>query len=328
MQTSVTRAARTLALTGATTAALALLPSAGSAAVVDLHVEAGGKSLAPGLQYATGSTGVRTDRSRPACNGSGDVERLRGATALGALVQAADTRRALRPVRVSDQFSFGLLVCGVGDFRATSEAFWLYKVNHVAPEVGGDQRRVRNGDEVLWYRSDASRGVNTGDELDVVAPARARTGQPFTARVFAFTATGARSPAAGATVTWRGGEATADADGRATIQVEGEGELGLRAGRGADVPSPTERVCVAQQLNDCSRFRGQRLFGTDGANRLVGTRGRDVISAGRGNDRIDVRGGGRDVVRCGPGFDRVRASRDDRVARDCEIVNGKRRRGR
>jgi hypothetical protein len=325
MQTSVTRAARTLALTGAAAAALAF-PATGSAAVVDLHVEAGGKSLAPGFTYATGSTAVRTDRSRPACNGSGDVERLRGATALGTLIQAADTRRALRPVRVSDQFSFGLLVCGVGDFRATADAFWLYKVNHVAPEVGGDQRRVRNGDEVLWYRSDASRGVNTGDELDVVGPARARSGRPFTARVFAYTATGARTPAAGATVTWRGGEATTDAAGRATIQADGEGELRLRAGRGADVPSSAERVCVAERLRDCSRFRGQRLFGTDGANRLVGTRGADVIRSGRGNDRVRVRGGGSDLVRCGPGRDRVRASRNDRVARDCEIVNGKRRR--
>lgn len=327
MQTSIPRAARALMLTGAATAALAL-PSTGSAAVVDLHVEAGGKSLAPGLSYATGSTGVRTDRSRPACNGSGDVERLRGANALGALVQAADTRRSLRPVRVSDQFSFGLLVCGVGDFRAGDDAFWLYKVNHVAPEVGGDQRRVRNGDEVLWYRSEPGRGINTGDELDVVAPARAQTGRPFQARVFAYSATGARTPAAGARVLFRGGEATTDADGRATIRIDGEGDVGLRAGRDADVPSPTERVCVAERLGDCSRFRGQRLFGTDGSNRLVGTRGRDVISAGRGNDRIDVRGGGRDVVRCGPGRDRVRASRDDRIGRDCEIVNGKRRRGR
>lgn len=327
MQTSISRTARALALTGAATAALAL-PSTGSAAVVDLHVEAGGSSLAPGFSYDTGSTGVRTDRSRPACNGSGDVERLPGATALGALVQAADTRRSLRPVRVSDQFSFGLLVCGVGDFRANDDAFWLYKVNHVAPEVGGDQRRVRNGDEVLWYRSEAGRGINTGDELDVVAPVRARSGQPFTARVFAYTATGARTPAAGARVAFSGGEATTDAEGRATIQVTGDGEARLRATRGADVPSAAERVCVAPRLNDCSRFRGQRLFGTDEANRLVGTRGRDVITAGRGNDRIDVRGGGRDFLRCGPGRDRVRASGDDRVLGDCEIVNGKRRRGR
>src|ERR671915_391031 len=43
-------------------------------------------------------------------------------------------------------------VCGVGDFESSDSAFWLYKVDHVAPEVGGDQFPIdRSHDEVLWY---------------------------------------------------------------------------------------------------------------------------------------------------------------------------------
>jgi hypothetical protein len=49
------------------------------------------------------------------------------------------------------------------------------------------------------------------------------------------------------------------------------------------------------------------------------------VKTGSGSDRIDTRDGKRGRVSCGPGPDRVRSDRRDKVARDCETVNGKKR---
>lgn len=330
MQISVvSRSARRLAVSACAIAALgAALPAAASAKPVlaDLRVEAGGKALAPGFSYLTDTTRIVTD-TRPACGGSGDRKRIGGPTALGVLIDAVRTRPALRPLGVSDRFDFGLFVCGVGDFLSSDEAFWLYKVDHVAPEVGGDQRRVRRGDEVLWYYSDTAADRNTGDELAIAAPARAKAGGELTATVFAYDAAGERSPAAGALVRYGRQGVRTDANGVARIAAA-DADLRLRATRGADIPSAPVTVCVAARLRRCSAARGARIFGTPGADRFRGTGGPDVISTGRGGDRVDVRRGGADRVRCGPGLDRVRLGRGDRAARDCEIVNGRRRSGR
>ncbi len=326
MKTSVSRTSRRLALSAC--AAVALLAPSGAVAaeLADLHVEAGGRALVPGLSYQTDTTSIVTDDFGPGCNGSGDTRTLKGATAMGALIDAADTRRALRPLRISDEFDFGLLVCGVGKaLSGGSDSFWLYKVNHVSPEVGGDQLKIDSGDEVLWYFSDAESGSNTGDELDIVAPARARAGRDLSVRVVSYDAAGKRQPADGAKVSFGQQQVTADARGVARLRTGDSGELRLRARRGDDIPS-TARVCVATTLRGCSPVLGRRIFGTLGADVLRGGKGPDVVDAAAGRDRIDVRGGRTDVVRCGPGRDRVRASRSDRVARDCEVVNGKARR--
>ena len=320
MQTSVSRSLRKQALAACAVAALAA-PAAASAApvVADLHVEAGGKALASS-SYLTDATSVKTDRSQPACGGTGQTKTLPGATATGVLVDAAKTTKGLRPLRLSDKFEFGLLLCGVGSFTASDTAFWLYKVNRVAPEVAGEQFSLKRRAKVLWYFQDTVANVNTGSELAVTAPARARTGRAFTVSVSAYTASGARSAAAGARVAWNGGSATTDATGRASVTVARGGELRLRATRGADIPSAVQRTCVARRLSGCSPVRGLRLTGTAKADSLKGSAGPDAISAGGGSDRVDVRRGRADVIRCGSGRDRVRMSRDDKAARDCEVV--------
>jgi RTX calcium-binding nonapeptide repeat (4 copies) len=307
--------AAALALVGA----LAAPPAAGAVAV-NLHVEAGGSALAPGDGQVARSISTTTAHNAR-CSGSGQSASITGATPLGALVAARYWRPDLEPLEISDQFSFGLFLCSAGGFFGSSNAFWLYKVNHVSPETGGDSFRVHTGDDVLWFFENTETGENTGDELAIDAPARARPGEVVQVSVSAFSFDGKRKPAAGATVGARGGgRATADAVGRAQMTISQEGYLGLRASLGSDIPSPVLKICVDADLARCAPERGNRIYGTALNDRVSGTPGRDVIRTGAGDDVINVRGGRLDRVYCGPGTDLVRASRKDHVAGDCEKV--------
>lgn len=289
--------------------------------VAELRVEAGGTALDPGTSYVTDTTRVQTDE-RPACGGTGNTKTLSGPTATGILTNAATVNRLLRPVGISDKFSFGLLVCGLGEHVASDSAFWLYKVDHKSPEVGGDQYPLRQGDEVLWFFQDTAANVNTGDELVVQAPARARPGRAFTVTVWAYDAAGARKPAAGAEV--RGVTVqTTDADGKATITVDKRQTVRLRATRGADVASEAVPVCV-DAPSRCPARPGEHIVGRNVADAITGTPGADEVEARGGNDVIRVNGGGVDTVDCGNGRDVVVKDRRDKAARDCERVRNRR----
>jgi Ca2+-binding RTX toxin-like protein len=308
MQISISRHGRRLVMSTCAVAALAAASPPAQAAPVlsDLRVEAGGVVVTDS-RFPTDTQSLTTDTGKP----------------LGLLGSGSSVDRDLRPVRISDRFSFGLLVCGVGAYPATDSGFWLYKVDHVSPEVGGDAFKLAGGEQVLWFFQDSARKRNTGDELVVEAPARARPGEvEVTVSSYAFN--GARKPAAGARVFF--GDTTAvlaDANGKARARVTQS--TSVRAGRGGDIPSAPARVCVAADLDDCPSARGRRIYGSDRADRLAGTPGDDVVRAGAGNDTIDVRGGNDDRVRCGRGArDRVRANGGDRVTTDCEFVNGRR----
>jgi hypothetical protein len=318
---------RFISLAGAVGCALALA-LCGSAAArsvpVDLRVEAAGGRVLTADRYLTAGTSVRTE-SGMGCNGSGQTKALGGFTALGALVDASRVNPRLLPLGVSDEFDFGLLVCGVGDdFASGSSSFWLYKVDHVSPEVGADAFEVRPGDDVLWYFSDTTRNQNTGDELQLVAPKRAQRGEEFAVEVRAWDAAGADRPVEGATVSGGGESVRTDGDGIARMEVDRNATVTLRATLDPHVPSAPEKVCVNARLSRCSP-PGERIHGSRRGERIRGTAGSDVVLAQGGKDRVAVRGGGRDRVRCGKGRDVVAAGRLDRVARDCEVV---RRRGR
>ena len=307
--------------------ALAAAPAAAAKPVTaELRVESG-KPLVPGYSFVTDTARPKTDRS-PACGGSGATKTIQGPSALGIVWSAERIVRPLRPLAVSDKFDFGLFICGIGSAVAASDgsSFWLYKVDHKSPTVGGDQFPLKGGEQVLWYFVDPARGINSGTapdfvakELVLVAPARARSGTPFRVRAFQYDTEGRRSPAAGVRVLGGATQLT-DASGRTTVVSGKRGYLGLRAVRDGDVPAAPVHVCLNPKLSRCPRARGRRVFGTNGADRLRGTRGADVVSARGGNDRIDIRGGGRDRVRCGSGRDRVRLGHSDRAARDCERV--------
>jgi len=286
--------------------------------VAKLRVEAGGRALDPGTRYVNDTARLATAKSQ--CAGSGTARTVAGPSAIGVVNYAKQVNDRLRPFYASDRYSFGLIACRIGEFGAfTASDAWLYKVNHKSPSVGGDQYPLARGDQVLWYFADFASGANSGDELELRTPARVRPNQPFAVRAVAYDWEGTARPAGGVVI---GGDAHAvtGADGLATVKASREGAFRLRARRGDDVPAAPTFTCVNASLDRCPAVRGERIFGTARADVIAGTRGADVIRARGGDDRVDVAGGGPDAVACGAGRDRVRASRNDRVASDCERV--------
>ncbi len=263
--------------------------------------------------------------------GSGAAFHYDEPTALSLLATAARTSRAVRPLQLTDQFGFGLGICGIGGAQASSgKTFWYLKANHAESSVGADQLVVRDEDEVLFYLApDAYPNPNPA-ELELIAPARAKAGTSFQARVLehscttdqtTFETTCEARPAEGATVT--GASAPTGADGIAQVGAGGAGKLRLTAVRGSEIRSETLAVCVADELAECPAARGERLVGSPKGDRIKGSRGDDWIRSRGGDDRIDLRRGGTDRLDCGPGEDAVlldRADGSDRLARDCERV--------
>lgn len=294
-------------------------PAAAASIPVDLRVEgASGRALTADRYYTDG-TKIKTAKQPPTCNGSGKNKQLPGATALGTLVDGSLVNNRLDPLLVSDEFSFGLLVCGIGGSNASgTSSYWLYKVNHVSPEVGGDAFKVNASDDVLWYFVDGAR--NSGDELELGAPPRVQPGQQFDTTVFAYDSQGVRRPVAGATVAGGGATATTDASGVAHLTLNRAGNRTLRATLDPNIPSAPTKVCVNADLSKCGAARGTRIWGSGRGEHIVGSAGRDSVLAGAGGDLVIVRGGNVDRVRCGVGSDTVIAGRRDRVARDCEVV--------
>jgi Tol biopolymer transport system component len=101
----------------------------------------------------------------------------------------------------------------------------------------------------------------------------------------------------------------------------------LLGGTGDDVLSggPGRDVLDGGSGND-------RLYGGRLGDRLVGGPGRDVVHGQSGADLIYARDGQRDVIVCGTNLSRQTPERDkvvadpiDRIAADCEIVNGRKR---
>src|SRR5688572_26576673 len=133
----------------------AAAPQAVAATVpAELRVEGGGgQDLTHGWTYFSDSATLTTDTAEP-CGGKGQNVTLDGANALSIVEHARRQNTRLDPLRVSDEFDFGLLVCGIGAFTSSDSRFWTYKVNHVAPEVAAEQYALKPGDDVLWAFQD------------------------------------------------------------------------------------------------------------------------------------------------------------------------------
>jgi hypothetical protein len=226
-------------------------------------------------------------------------------------------------VRISDEFDFGLLVCGVGDFESSDTAFWLYKVDHVSPEVGGEQFPINSsGHEVLWYFMNTVTGANTGNELFLsVGQKVVQTGEPVEVTVLEYDASGQSTPAAGVQI-MGGGNPVTDAAGHATVSFDQTGRQFIRGSRGIDIPTDGVRLCAWQEsATECETFIAGRVVGTREDDRIRGTDDPDRIIGRDGDDRLTSRGDDEaDAVRCGPGNDVARVDRIDRVARNCEKV--------
>jgi hypothetical protein len=304
---------------------LAAWPAIADAVTTKLRVEAEGHDIGPGFRYVHDSVTYTTAKT-DSCNGSGEQGSLDGATALGLVIQAADFTRDLRPVRISDEFDFGLLVCGIGDFESSDMSYWLYKVDHVAPEVGADQFPItRSNDEVLWYFVDMATGSNVGNELELVLSDNVvQAGDPVEVTVREYDFNGQASPAAGVSLEGAGDVMT-DANGKASVVFNEAGRPFIRGVRGGDIQTDLLHLCVWQNAaSECDRWLTGWTVGTDGNDRVRGTENPERIAGRGGDDKINSRGDGEsDSVRCGRGDDVARVDRLDRVKHNCETVRRK-----
>jgi hypothetical protein len=252
------------------------------------------------------------------CHRTSGHHRVPGATALGLLGSAFEVQRTLRPLGVAED-EFGLRVCRMGPHVEKDQPFsgWLYRVNHASPPVAASLSKVGSADEVLWYFANFGTNINTGDELDLIAPARAKPG-PVRVRVVAWSFDGKSSPAADGTLIRGAGAPVPTVNGRATVVLDSGREV-LRAVHRPDISSARTRICVNALLAKCPSVRGRRIVGTAGRDAIADTRGPDTIHGRAGADRINVRGGEADRVDCGPGRDRVVFSDND-TPRRCEVL--------
>jgi Ca2+-binding RTX toxin-like protein len=315
--------------------ALALVPAAASAKTVraELRVLTSDRVLDAGTTYLVGPETVQTDPQAD-CNfggagGTGAAFKFPQPTTLSLLQSASRASAKLRPLSITDEFGFGLAVCGIGAVDDREGTFWYVKRNHAELTVGADQEPIRNGDEVLIYLAPDNYPAPNPAELELVAPARAQAGEPVDVQVIehacttdpaTFETTCASAPAAGVTVGTGTDAATTGADGSVEVEAEGK-RLKLSATRGADIPAQPLKVCVAEQLSACPAGHGEKIVGRSGKDKIKGTKGADRIRGRGGNDRIDLRKGGPDRVDCGPGKDTVllkRGDSDDKLARSCE----------
>ena len=219
--------------------------TAGAAAAkgtpAQLRVVAGQKVLAD-KTLRTGTTAVPTSRAATCFGkdqgGSGKKVRIAGATALGLLAQGARSTPSLRPLLITDAFSFGLGLCAIGGAEATGEGFWQLRVNHRTSEVGGDSVKLNSGDSVLWFLTPSFEAST--EELWLKAPKRVRAGQPFAVRVFAYDEKGRRKPAAGVRVS--GAKQRTNKGGQAMVTLQRPAKLIARQGQ--YIPSDRAAICV------------------------------------------------------------------------------------
>lgn len=244
-------AACTSALVLSLSAVLLISPSLADAAaakgvpVTVRVVGSGGRTLAERWLRARTTTIPTSPKATcfgSGTGGSGKPVTLAGATALGALTEAVDGDSVLRPLLVTDHFSFGLAICGIGGevVKAGSESSWYFKVNHRSQAVGADQVKLHAGDEVLW---DLASSYPYPDELALSAPAKATAGLPFTVRVWSYDEAGKRTPVAGVKVT--GAAAPTGADGRTQVTLSKPARL--VATKSDEITSNRVAVCLGSK---------------------------------------------------------------------------------
>jgi len=320
---------------GALALSLLLVPAANAATTpAKLRVLTPTEVLDPGTTYyvpddITVPTTADADCLGPP-GGSGAEYTYEAPNALSVLASGARTDRALSPLALSDQFGFGLLICGIGGQEASSgSSFWYFKVNHEEASLGADQVEIKKGDEVLFYLApDAFPNPNPA-ELELQAPAGVTAGTPFDVTVIehkcttnqdTFETTCTSTPASGVTVSGADDPATTGADGTATLAADAVGVVQLAATRGADIPAEVLDTCVGPEANSCPTQRGKRIVGSPEADKIKGTSGLDEIRSRGGDDVVDLRKGGADTVNCGAGRDVVRIKRA--TASDGLVIKG------
>ncbi len=313
-----------------------LAPASASATVTaKLRVLTPDRVLDPGTTYIVDEGVTVPTRPDADCfgppGGSGAEFTYDKPNALSLLATAGRTTDAVAPLSLTDQFGFGLGICGIGGVKSVSgESFWYFKANHNEASVGADQLEIHDGDEILFYLAPDHFPDPNPAELELIAPAGVTAGTPFTVSVMQHACTTQpsppfateclTSPAVGATVSGADDAATTGGDGSATLSVGQVGVANLAATRGTDIPSEVLATCVGPEANSCPAERGISLVGSPQADKVKGTAGDDSIRSRGGDDKIDLRKGGADVANCGKGRDTVRIKRAN--ANDGLVIKG------
>ena len=143
------------------------------------------------------------------------------------------------------QWGFSLQQIGVDRSDWNNGPAWFLKVNHRLSGDGASGTYLDDGDEVLWALSPLDGNWEMAlAELDVVAPTAPMVdGTPFTVRVDSYDNAGTRTPAVGATVTYRGTSATTGTDGTARFTATGPGAGVVAATKGGAVRDSV-RTCA------------------------------------------------------------------------------------
>jgi hypothetical protein len=209
-----------------------------------LRVVGAGKEVLAETELKSADISVKTSKGATCfgsgTGGSGKAAALLGNTALGLLANGSKSTKKIAPLSLTDHFSFGLGLCGVGKSKAKGESSWYVKINHKGTTVSAEKAKIKTGDEVLF---DLAPSYPYPDELVVAAPAEATAGVPFTVHVYAYNEKGKRKPVQGAAVT--GAIGPTDAQGKVSITLTKP--TALLAGLGEDIPSAAVPVCLAGQ---------------------------------------------------------------------------------
>jgi len=231
------RVARALAC-----APLLAIPATALAGEATIRVEGTTQTVFPETAYVLPAPGTSLQIRDTV---DGDVMSVGGRTAAAQLGNAS--RLHGFGFRFTDwgAYGFGLDLIGVDPSDWNTGPAWFLKHNHRLAAVGAGALDLQDGDEVLWALSPLDSSYEMAlAELDVVAPTSPMVaGTPFTVRVDSYDNAGTRTPAAGATVTYRGASATAAADGTVRLTA---------AGTGAATVAATKTGAVRDAVRTCA----------------------------------------------------------------------------
>lgn len=142
--------------------ALAASPAfagAGQARVKLRVVDSTDNQLVEAVVYSS-STRVRTS-SQALCFGEGTggsggfaPTAVKGPNAMGVLADAAKEMGVIRPLRVSDYYSFGQTLCGIGGIEASGSFYWAIWIGGTFVEESADNAPVRSGQSVVFQLTD------------------------------------------------------------------------------------------------------------------------------------------------------------------------------
>jgi len=222
-------------------AAIAIVTASASAATVTVHVEGLNQTLLAPTEVATPSASVVKD---------GDKEHAcAGGSAAGALEQATSGSWGGEWFNSFHGYSVETILGETLAFEpeAAANYFWGYWLDNKAATGGICEGELSTGDSILFFPecfSEVGACPVAPNPLGIVAPASAERGAPFNVTVTSYAnASGAASPAVGATITGGGSSATTDANGLATLTLPQVGNVQLQATAPGSVRTEAN-VCV------------------------------------------------------------------------------------